>query len=115
MPPCGCAGLSIVGATSGRPGRRRRDLFDVQAGTGLGHGTARDGCGGARSAVHGLAIEVSSDPGTAQASVAVPTLGQWMTVSPAPSSRDRATTLGQAALERAIVTAVQPDPGTPAP
>jgi len=115
MPPCAWVGLSMVGSMSGRPSRRHRDRFDVQARTGVSHGTTRDGCSGAGSAVHGLVIEVSSDPGTAQLSVAVPTLDQWMTVSPALSSRDRATTLGQAALERAIVATVQPDPGTPAP
>jgi len=70
---------------------------------------------GRTEVVHGLAVEVSSDPAGAQLSVAVPTLDQWITIAPAPSSRDPAATQAQSALERAIVATVRPAPGTPAP
>ena len=88
---------------------------DVPSGLHLYEGSSGLVRTGRAEVVHGLAVEVSSDPAGAQLSVAVPTLDQWITIAPAPSSRDRATTQAQSALEHAIVATVRPDPGTPAP
>jgi hypothetical protein len=119
---CGWGTPDTVTLDNGRQDDRGRvscscpeESADAPSGLHLYEGTSGLVRTGRTEVVHGLAVEVSSDPATARLSVAFPTLDQWITIAPAPSSRDRATTRGQSALERAILATVQAAPGTPAP
>ena len=91
------------------------EAADAPSGLHLYEGSSGLVLAGRTEDVHGLTVDVWSDPGTAQLRAAFPTLDQWMTISPEPLSRDPGTTQGQAALEREIVATVRLDRGTPAP